>query len=173
MTELNLIPYSIKKKRRNKLIYIQYISLGIVILCILFFGVYFPMGKLSKLKTEVASLKKQAYSSQGIIEEGQNFRNQINNLDKFINKVNELTTNKVIVSDKIRGLQAFIPQDIIFNNLNYSGNIVSINGEALKYNSISEFAANLQMSQNYSGARISNINYNKMNNSYNFSLIIK
>lgn len=173
MTELNLIPYSLKKKRRNKLRYTQYICFGILFLCMLFWGLYFPMGTLNKLNLQVNSLQEQAKDYESIASEGQSIQNDINTLNKFINKVNGLTTNKVIIVDEIRGLQAFMPQDLTFNNLNYSAGVISINGEATSYSSISEFAANLQMSQNYSGAKLSNITYDKLNNLYNFTLIIK
>lgn len=173
MTELNLIPYSLKKKRRNRLKYTKYICYGILFLCILFWGLYFPMGTLNRLKTEVSSLKEQAKSYESITREGESIKNDIDTLNKFVNKVNGLTNNKVIVVDKIRGLQAYIPQDVVFNDLTYAGGIISITGEASNYSSISEFTANLQMSQNYSGAKLSNINYDKLKNTYSFSLTIK
>jgi Tfp pilus assembly protein PilN len=173
MTELNLIPYSLKKKRKNKLMITQYVCVGILILCVLFLGLYYPMNTLSGLRAKEELLKIQVTPYQSMINEEQSIKNDISVLNKFISKVNALTSTKVSVVDRIRGLQALIPLDIVFTSCNYSNNIISISGLATKYSSISEFAANLQTSQNYSGAEILNINFDEANNNYSFSLTIR
>lgn len=173
MTELNLLPYSFKEKRRKYLLYQNVISVAILLICGVFISVYYPMNELSSLKKQSTQLKAQVASYQPILAEGDRLRKQLDELNSYINKVTALTSNKVIVVDKIRGLQAYIPQDIYFNSLNYSNNIITINGITTNYESISEFAANLQMSENYMDTKITNINYDKVEKTYTFSIIIK
>lgn len=173
MKELNLLPYGMKDKRKKNFLYKQYIGIGIIILCVLFIGIYFPMGKLSRLKTKEAALEQQVKTYEVMIDKGQKMKLDIDNLNKYVNKVKELTDNKIIVADKIRGLQAFLPKDLSFNSLSYTDGAIAVNGQATKYASISELTANLQMSTNYSNAKISNITHDKINNTYSFALIIK
>lgn len=173
MTELNLLPYSFREKRKRRLFYQNVIGIIIIFLCVMFISLYYPLNELSGLKKQADSLKRQVDSYQHIIIESNNLRKQIDELNSYINKVTALTSNRIIVVDKIRGLQAYIPQDIYFNSLNYNSDVITINGVTPNYQSISEFTANLQMSQNYMDTKITNINYDKAEKSYTFSIIIK
>lgn len=172
MAELNLVPFSLKEKRRKKHFFRQYLSLGIVILCILFFGIYFPMGTLSKLNANADSLYLKVASYEDVINERESIKVAIDFFNKYANKVTSLTANKVMVADRIRGLEAYIPKEIIFDNISYNNTLITIQGNSSDFNAISEFSANLQMSQNYSKAEISNISFNKGDNTYTFSLNI-
>lgn len=173
MAELNLIPYRIREQRRKRFLFKQYIYIAIIIFCLLFFGLYFPMGTLSGLENKSNSLKQQISVYQVTINENQSLSNQINTLNKYISEVNGLTINKISVFDRVRGIEAYIPLDIIFDSLVYDTNLITINGAASNYSSISEFAANLQMSKDYCNSKINNINYDSTNKLYKFTLTIR
>lgn len=173
MRELNLLPYSYKEQQLRRSFYRNILASVILAICVIILSLYFPMRQLSSLERQSKNYQQRVASFQPILAEGDRLRKQLDELNSYINKVTSLTSTKIIVVDKIRGLQAFIPQDVYFNNLNYSDGTINISGITTNYSSISEFAANLQMSENYRNTKITNINFDEQANSYTFSIIIK
>jgi len=65
-----------------------------------------------------------------------------------------LIKKAVKVTPKIKNFEKYIPKDVVLTNLTYSKGIINIAGTSTNYNSITAFAANLQMSKEYPLARI-------------------
>ena len=173
MTQINLIPYEIKEKRRKNNHFRQLIAGGIVILCVLFFGVYFPMGTLSSLKSNEAILKQQIDLHQDVITENNQIKSQTNQYNSYIEKALQLDAKKPRIVNKIEGNETYTPESVTFDSLNYSDSGLLITGSSANYNAICELGANLQMSKEYKVARISSINYDLTNKLYSFTLTIK
>ena len=69
-----------------------------------------------------------------------------------------LTKQTIKVTNKIKNFEKYIPSAISLTGITYVKGIITITGNSTNYNSISAFAANLQMSTEYPLAKIQNIN---------------
>lgn len=159
MSELNLLPSYLKKKRQQKINIRNYILIGILGLCFILFLIYIPISELLKVKSEELKYKIQAEQTNGdaINIENEDIKKEIDNYKQYVGKVEHLTQNKIIVSNKIHELEKYVPVDIVFDSLTYSENALTINATANSIDSISEFTANIQMSGAYKNVRVSNI----------------
>lgn len=157
MRELNLIPYELKEKR-NKDVSILKATVSIIIfIMILFVLLYIPNHILNTYKLKESQLKLKVSSNSGINVEKENLSSEIKNYKNLNVKIDTIKSGKVISSDKIRGIQKSVPGDITLSVLTYNKNSIVINGFTGNYNSISEFVANLQQTDDYKNSRINNI----------------
>lgn len=157
MTELNLIPYELRRKREKKLMVRRYVSMGIIIIAVLLVIVYIPNLYLSKIISKEKLLTARIASNSKIFSENAEIIDKINKYEVYMKDVDIIKKQKVRVISKIKDLQKYIPLDVILTNIDYSTGILTLNGNCLSYNSISVFVANLQMSEEYSPAKIVNI----------------
>jgi Tfp pilus assembly protein PilN len=158
MSELNLIPYELKIKRVKRIKKINYISSGIIVLAILFAIVYIPKLYLNKLISNELDLEAKISTNTKIVKENQKLLSNIKSFNLYNKEVDLLTTQKEKVTYKIKNLEKYIPVDVSLTTITYSKGIIMISGASTNYNSISAFAANLQMSKEYPLAKINNIN---------------
>lgn len=158
MSELNLIPYELKAKRIKKLRNTNYISSGIIVLAILFAIVYVPKLYLNKLNADEVELNTLISKNSKIVLENKKILLDIKNYNLRNDEVESLTKQSIKVTNKIKDFEKYIPSDISLTGITYSKGIITLMGASTNYNSISAFAANLQMSTEYPLARIQNIN---------------
>ncbi|QOX63037.1 hypothetical protein FRZ06_06625 [Anoxybacterium hadale] len=173
MAELNLIPYRMKEEQRKRYRVRQYAAAGIIIFCVLFLGLYFPMGTLLSLQTEEAALQSQIDAQKSVIEENQRLKTQTQQLKHYIQQVDKLDVEGASSVERIRGLGVYMPSGIKLIWLNYTETELSMEGASTDYSDIGEFAANLQMSDEYSNAVISEIKREDSESSYHFLLLVK
>jgi Tfp pilus assembly protein PilN len=173
MSELNLIPYRIKEQRRNKYRVRQYLASGIIVFCVLFFGLYFPMMTLHSLQSEESYLKSQIDAQQTVISENETLKTQTEQLKHYVDQVTKLDLGEGSAMDRVKGLEQFMPKEIRLVWLNYSASEVSMEGTSTGYSQIGEFAANLQMSDQYQSAVITEIQRDDSASGFRFLLTIK
>lgn len=176
MRELNLVPYEIRFKKERELKIRNYIAGAAILLCVLFVGVYVPKLRFISLKNKEAELKQQIELKSSIMNENQKINSEINNINIYTDKINVITKDRVLVSNKIESIGKYIPQDINLFSLNYDNNSVTLNGTTKTYSSVAEFAANLQSSKEFKSVELSTINGEGVNNEstskYNFTVVI-
>lgn len=172
MGELNLIPYELKEKKKGNLKKLKYIMIGCSILIVLIIAILVPEIKLYFMKKEKASMDAQITSGAAILNENKNLNTQIDSINEYINKVQLLSKQRVIVSDEINGVNKYVPKEVVLKNLGFTTGEISLTATTQRYNAISEFTANLQMSKEYSRAEITNITYNAQQTKYTFTLVI-
>ena len=172
MSELNLIPSSLKSSRnkRNKNQNIIYSI--IIILAIMFFGVYFPGMQLNRLQNDEASYKSQVDAQINVIQERDRMVNFVNTTNELISKVENFNKSRVLVYSLITQLQKLTPADVSLNSLAYTMDGISISAVAKNYFSPSIFVGNLQESELYKNAKLTNINKDQTN-TYSFNVTIK
>jgi Tfp pilus assembly protein PilN len=158
MSELNLIPYELKVRRVKKIKITNYISAGVIVFAVLFAIVYVPKLYLARLISEQQDMDTKIAGDSKIVQENKRILADMAKYNSYNNEVTLLTKQKVNVKDKIKSLEKYIPSDVSLTNIAYSKGMITINGSTAKYASISAFAANLQMSAEYSKARINSIN---------------
>lgn len=159
MSELNLIPYHLKKKQdksKQMMIYYKKGLIGVIILC-------FLIG-IPKLIAFGINVQEIYYKN---IVENLNIKTidqQINEMKKeiedykfYINKVKTLTENQKLTMQRIRDVEKYIPAEVFFQDLVYQGDSMIINGITLNINAIDGFGATLELSKAYKNVRISSI----------------
>lgn len=159
MAELNLLPPYLKRKRQQKINIRNYIIAGIAVVGIILLLIYIPISELINVKSEELKLKKQTEQTNGasINVENEKIKKEIESYEQYIEKVEYLTGNKILISNRIHELEQYVPADVVFDSLSYGENGLTINATAKSLNSISEFTANIQMSGTYKNVRVSNI----------------
>lgn len=159
MTELNLLPPYLKKKKQQEIKIRNYILVGIIGLSVFLFIMYIPLYELSRVRSEEIDYKKQAEeaNSTSIRVENENIKTKIENYELYIERVENLTQNKIMISNRISELEQYIPLDILFDSLTYGEMGLTINATAKSLDSISKFTANMQMSGTYNNVRVSNV----------------
>ena len=157
MSELNLIPNELKTKRENAIKLKNYTAIGIIIFAVFFAIIYIPHIYLNKLISQEDLLTAKITSNSKVLVENTKILAEIKNYDSYIKDIDNLKKQRVNITGKIKNLQKYIPLDIILTNIDYSNSGLSLNGISTNYPSISTFAANLQMSKEYSTARIADI----------------
>jgi Tfp pilus assembly protein PilN len=172
MGELNLIPYDLKEKRSNKLKQIKYGLIGAGILIVLIIAMAIPRFELFMLQKQQNTLEFEISSGNSVLAENKKIILQIQNINQYVNKVEQLSKQRVIVGSRSKGIGKYMPGDISLQRLEYSTGIITITGSTKNYNSISELVTNMQMSEEYSQAVITNINYDKQHDMYTFSVTI-
>lgn len=172
MGELNLIPYELKEKRNNRLKQIKYGFVILVVFILLSIAIAIPKFELFMLQKQKSILDSEISSGNSVLIENKKITSQIQSISQYVNKVEQLSKQRVIVGSKLKGLGKYMPGDISIQNLEYNGGIITITGSTKNYNSISELVTNLQMSEKYSQATITNINYDKQQVAYSFSITI-
>ncbi|MCM8711512.1 PilN domain-containing protein [Clostridium sp. SYSU_GA19001] len=172
MNELNLIPYSLKEKKQRLFKIRQYTAYFIIFMCVLFIGAYIPNIKLQSLTAQEKMLQKSVEENKALIEESRLISSEIENYSKRIKKIEELANNRTLAFEKIRQFEKYVTSDIKLTNFIYDKKSAVIEGTAVSYNSVSEFAANLEVSKNYSSVKIVNITKDNSQNNYKFSINI-
>lgn len=175
MRELNLIPYELKEKRDKEISGYKAAFYGIIAIFIIVIMIYIPKLVLNHYISEKNQLKLTVDSNNNINKEQGSLLNAINSYKTYTEKINSIEKEKVLLSDKISGIQKFVPKDLTIKTLNYNNKIITINGSTNNYNSISEFAANLQLSDNYKNSRINSITSSSGeggSSSYDFTIVV-
>lgn len=172
MNEINLIPYSLKEKKQKIYIIRQYNAIGILILCILFSGVYFPSMKLAQLKAQEKVLLGKVNENKAAMEQNKIVSSELASYNERAQLIDYFSKNKIIVSTRITDIEKFIPRDIKLVSLNYTKEGTTVTGSTNNYNSVAEFAANLQTSKKYKSAKVVGITGDGKQSPYNFSINI-
>ena len=155
---LNLNPKVINKEENKENLDKALVrSTAIVILVMLVSSI--PLFVINKIITkDIAVLQSNIDKYSEIVQKNTELKANNANMENFINRIEGVDENTAHTSEIIEKLNSYVPKEITFNAMSFSdsGNI-SISGEATTYYSIPEFLANLQMSELFSNAKISNI----------------
>jgi len=165
MSELNLIPYEIKAKTARIGKIRSYVSYGIIACAVFMLIVLIPYLYLGILNTQEANISDKISTDSKIIADNRKLMSQISDYNMYNTKVELLTKQKVNIHDKIQNLGKYAATSIYMSSLSYSRDpitlkdIISFKGATpmTNYTSIGIFAAGLQMSPEYSSAKVVNI----------------
>lgn len=172
MNELNLIPSSLKSNREKKNQNKNIIYIAIIVIAILFFGIYFPFMQLDRLQNIEADLKGQVDAQINVIQERDRIVEFVKSTNELIDKVDAFNKNKFQVRNLIVDLQKCTPADVSFSSLTYTAEGINITATAKNYFSPSIFAGNLQETELYKNAKLTSITKDQ-NNAYFFVVTIK
>lgn len=173
MNELNLIPYNLREEKEKKIRFKNIICMTFSVIVFIILSAVVPRIYINQLKKQEINLNNQLKLGASILEENKRLQSEISNIKVYTDKVDLLTKQKTVVVSRIQYIQGLVPSDVNFQSLTYSKDNVSINANAVNYNSINEFVANLQTSKLYKDVKLGNIsNVDKFDNKYIFSVTI-
>ena len=158
MSELNLIPTSIKEKRAKKLRRNNMINISIIVLSVLFLGLYFPYLILTNSTAEESRLKQQIQANHSIVNEYNAIKAEIEKSKELTGKVQSFENVRSFKTPIIQGLEKYIPAGMTFKSLEYaieSG--MKITAEVSNLNEAAAFVANLQSTENYRNCQLDNV----------------
>ncbi|WP_163193144.1 pilus assembly protein PilM [Clostridium thermarum] len=171
ITGLNLLPDNMKKTKNSirlaKKIRITAAAIASIMI-ITSTGIYYYYSKLAKENTELDNLIAETAKIQA---ENKKLKAEKNNYENYITKVELLTENKRILSEKIEGLSEYIPKDVVLLSVVYNGGTYNISARTDNYNSVATCTANLQTSEKYPNARIKNVSTD--GTGFTFNIVIK
>lgn len=175
MSELNLVPYEIKKNGKpllgpslnsgSK----KYLTIGLIAFVIV--GIVIPIFRLESLRIKDTSMKNEIKNGQEVLNESQKLASYIQNCKNHIAAVQDISKAEHIVEVTIRKLEKHMVGDVCFKSLNYGDGSIEIQAKARDYNSLCIFVANVQESDEFKSARISSINI-QQDGSYECSISI-
>lgn len=158
MSELNLIPTSIKEQRAKKLKRNNAINISIIVISVLFLGLYFPYLMLTNLRTEENDLKKQIQADQSIVNEYNDIKTEIDRAHNLIQKVKSIEVGRSFLIPTVKEIENFVPSGMTFKALEYTqGSGITVTAEVSNVNDAAIFVANLQATEKFRNCQINGI----------------
>ena len=172
MSELNLLPYSIKQKKMANLGLIQGLLVIILIAAILAAGAYLPYLKLVELRAEETSLKANVDKAKIAKIDNDKLKKETTLIKDYIDKVDNVKKFKTSVHPIVKNLEKYLPKDVVIKNFAYTKGTINITASCKNYDSIDEFVANLQETKEYSNSTVSNLSSVGVTDEFTFTLSI-
>lgn len=171
--ELNLIPYEVRAKNKQR-----YINLGIIAICIAIIAglaLFTIVEKVTirNMKKEVADLDTEIASYNKDLKEKSEITTKIESLEKSIATTKYLIDERTSTYERIKGLEQYVPSGLLFSTIEDKGNSMTLTGHTTNYYLITEFAANLQESKVYSKSKIDNITTDTTTGKVAFTINVK
>jgi len=171
--ELNLIPYEVRAKNKQK-----YINLCIGIFCIVIVAglasfTVIEKVSINKMEEKVAELDAEIASYKKDLKKRTEIDAKVESLTSSIAVTEYLIDERTSAYKWIKGLEDYVPKGIVFKSIEYHGTSMMLTGSTTNYYLITELAANLQESKEYSKSKIANISSDDSNGKYAFTINIK
>ena len=156
MGDLNLIPNEVKESREKVAKTSKYGMVIAIAVAVLILAIAIPEWRLHHYKNQASDLKTKIENDKSSSESDKQAK-EIADLNNSISKAQNLSKQRKSISGKITALSKLIPSTDSLKTLSYDGKKMTVTGTTSSYNSISEFAANLKMSSDLSGASVTSI----------------
>ena len=156
---LNLNPkaiYNVKEKEKlDKLL----VTLTVSVL-LLMVSISVPFIIINKIMAkDIESIEAEIVKYAEIVEKNTQLKAENSQIEYFINRVKNIENSTTKTSEILAKVNTYVPEEITFMSLSFSNSgSINISGESDTYSAIPEFLANLEMSEEFSNAKISYIN---------------
>ena len=156
---LNLNPkaiYNVKDKEKlDKLL----VTLTVSVL-LLMVSISVPFIIINKIMAkDIESIEAEIVKYAEIVEKNTQLKAENSQIEYFINRVKNIENSTTKTSEILAKVNTYVPKEITFMSLSFSNSgSINISGESDTYSAIPEFLANLEMSEEFSNAKISYIN---------------
>ena len=157
MSELNLIPYELKQKKAKEFKFKYYLIYGIAALALVVVIIMLPKLYIVYLNAEENAVSTKISNNSKVVLENQKILADISSYKLYSDKADAITKQKVNIANRIGDLGKYAPADVTFSNMALAKGAITISGNTKNYKSVSVFVANLQMTKEYSTAKIVNI----------------
>ena len=156
---LNLNPKSIDKaKGKGNLDKLLVTLTSTVLILLMVISVPFIIIN-SIISKDIASAEAEIVKYAEIIEKNTQLKSENSKMEYFINRIKNIENSTTKTSEVLAKINTYVPKEITFMSLSFSDSgSINISGESDTYSAIPEFLANLEMSEEFSNAKISYIN---------------
>jgi Tfp pilus assembly protein PilN len=172
MRELNLIPDHIKQKREIQDTLVKAGAIGLLVVVLLAVVAVVPYAKLKKLDAKELALKASIENAKPVITENAKLKKETASYKEHIAMIEKIQKSNVSVFPIFKNLEKYMPKDVIITSLSFNEDSINISASAKDYNSINEFAANLQESKEFISSSVSSIARDEKTGENTFTLII-
>jgi Tfp pilus assembly protein PilN len=172
MHELNLIPDYIKQKRELKEIIAKGAAVTLLVVAILATIASVPYVKLKKLNAKELTLQASIQSAKTIIIENEKLKKEAASYKEYIDMIEKIQKTNVSVFPIFKNLEKYMPQDVVITSLSFNEGSINITAACKVFNSINEFAANLQESKEFTNSTVTSITRDEKTGENTFTLII-
>lgn len=155
----NLNPKVISKaKRKGNIDKFLIIAPIFTLLAVISIGVPFlVMNKI--IAKDILEIEEDIAKYSEVIDKNEALKSENADMEYFINRINGIKNNTTKTSGVLSKLNSYVPREISFTSLSFSDSgSINISGESDTYDAISELLANLEMSDEFSNAKINYIN---------------
>ncbi len=156
---LNLNPKAIDKVKDKENLDKLLVKLTLIVL-LLMFSISVPFIIINKIMAkDIASIEAEIVKYAEIVEKNTQLKAENSQIEYFINRVKNIENSTTKTSKILAKVNTYVPKEITFMSLSFSNSgSINISGESDTYGAIPEFLANLEMSEEFSNAKISYIN---------------
>jgi Tfp pilus assembly protein PilN len=157
MSELNLLPYDMRRGKQGPLNTNQIIAVGIAAVLVIGSAIAVPIVRVISLEKKEARLQEYVKRNSGILDENAKLQKQIDDINTYVAAVDSIRDARILSEGTIRNIEQYIPQQVVLTSLNYLGGTIQIAATSSDYNAICAFSANLQTAKEFSGSVINSI----------------
>lgn len=162
--DLNLIP------KKEAIISKQTILIGALVAAFIFlvggyFLVYIPKAEKDGILKEIKNKQIEIDSYAGLDEQHAQLSNEIAELKKLINAINELKIKNIKITDRIADIGEIIPVEIMLDNISYSNGLMNITGASPDMIQVAQFMVNLRKMDYVLEVSNSSLKYDDQGNS--------
>lgn len=156
---LNLNPKAINKVKDKEKLDKLLVTLTATVL-ILVMVISLPFIVINNIMAkDIASIEAEIVKYAEIIEKNTQLKSENSQMEYFINRIKSIEDSTTKTSEVLAKINTYVPKEITFMSLSFSDSgSINISGESDTYSAIPEFLANLEMSEEFSNAKISYIN---------------
>ena len=113
----------------------------------------------SIISKDIETAEAEIVKYAEIIEKNTELKSENSKMEYFINRIKNIEDSTTKTSEILAKINTYVPKEITFMSLSFSDSgSINISGESDTYSAIPEFLANLEMSEEFSNAKISYIN---------------
>lgn len=156
---LNLNPKAINKVKEKEKLDKLLVTLTLTVLIALM-AISVPFIVINKIMDkDIESIEAEVVKYAEIVEKNTQLKAENSQIEYFINRVKNIENSTTKTSEILAKINTYVPKEITFMSLSFSDSgSINISGESDTYSAIPEFLANLEMSEEFSNAKISYIN---------------
>ena len=155
---LNLNPKVINKEENKEDLDKKLVKATVLVVSVMLVA-SIPLFVINKIiSKDITSLETEVAKYSEIVQKNTDLKANNAKVENFINRIEGVEDNAAKTSIIMAKLNTYVPKEITFNSMSLSDSgSISISGESTTYYSVPEFLANLQMSDEFANAKISNI----------------
>jgi len=157
MSELNLLPYDMRRGKHGLLSTNQIIAIISAAVLVIGSAIVVPFVKVKSLEKKEERLQEYVDRNKSILDENTSLQKQIDEIKSYVADVDSIKNSRTLSAGIIRNIENHIPSQVVLTSLSYADGTIQISANSSDYNAICAFSANLQTSDDFTGSIINSI----------------
>ncbi len=164
MIRINLLPYRAARKKENIRFQVNVFLGSLVILCgLIFLSNSYLKGRVSGLKSEIASTREQVTKYQQINQEIAEIKKKLDLLNRKIEVINNLERDrKAPVRNLDEIYRLVVEKRMWYTHIEEKGQALKVSGIAIDNQTVADYMTRVEKSENFTNVRLATIKQHKM-----------